>query len=213
MHEIVPITLKVAETRALAMNHVHVCQTSERAAEKLAPYGIRKEQLPQFLGGTWDPSDIDSSIRREHGLMNLTCKDHPARFSNVLETLAPPARIPGANIQSEKKQKTPNQCLKGLNVDVDVLLGRGRIYCSMPGNRRYQSIIEKLIDQYEKSNSRKQIKCLKEEVFSTVKESTGRFMEFDGKSNEWVEVCTSHALEKIGQAFRSRQMRRRKTKK
>ncbi len=62
-------------------------------------------------------------------------------------------------------------------------------------------------------SSRKEIKGLKEEVFSTVKESAGRFMEFDGKSNEWVEVCTSHALEKIGQAFRSRQMRRRKAKK
>ena len=183
-----------------------------------------------FLGGTWEPVDIEKSTRQQLGQMQITSGVHPASFpKNSIEaarygdrqlspTLVPSIGnntdhndSPTIQVKAEQLGQQSPENSSTQNLELDVLLGRGRKYLNA-GNKRLWSYIESHMDEYEKANNRKEIKELKEAAFHSIKETGGRFMEFDNKANEWVEVCTSHAIEKIGQAFRNRKRKGRRTR-
>ena len=175
--------------------YIHLCKTSQAAADMLLPYDIKKECLPRFLGGSWN-----SPL-----LQRLSSPQQIPRFADDGK---PPAR---RNLPGEDSIPTHQQSGLLLPTQFDVLLGQGKRHLDHAGNRYLHHLINLHIDRYKSSSSRVEIKRIKREVFNAIQKS-GRFLSLDAKSQKWNEVSDSHALEKIGQTFRNSCKKSSKTK-
>ena len=274
---IVPVILNLYKFRTKNRTYVHLYKSKKETAEKLLPYGILKESLATYLGGTWeleggcssstsssgssggasaagsrgnplvDPLVASSSAQKH--VDNADSKPSPSRApvtrkrssSNISEVAAgsnaAPMVIASSNISNPSaiaaaastgkiKEDRTEKAFSNIdsggssedgtiweeqsNINNNVLLGRGQRYLHNPGNVRLLALIAKNLGRYERAKSKKDIKNLKEEIMGVIHNEGGRFLEIDPSTREWTEVCTSYALQKIGQSFRNYQVRKKK---
>ena len=86
----------------------------------------------------------------------------------------------------------------------DVLCGVESLARTHIGNFKYLSYIESHFDEYNAIEDRLQRKAFFEKVFAVVQKSGGRFLQRSKTTGLWVPVEDSVALEKIGNSFRTR---------
>ena len=127
--------------------------------------------------------------------------NHPAkRFRE--ETKKPtPVKNQGQEQDHEQRVVEPN--------DSDVLLGRGNIgvHKANPGNVRFQQLMDKYEEQYERED-RFGKTVVAGIIVNAIKEGNGRFLRQD--ENGWVVITDNVARTRVGHNFRNRRIKRTK---
>eukprot|EP00934_Nitzschia_sp_Nitz4_P004467 Nitzschia sp. Nitz4//scaffold321_size20361//633//1568//NITZ4_008680-RA/size20361-processed-gene-0.33-mRNA-1//-1//CDS//3329547766//4457//frame0 len=86
--------------------------------------------------------------------------------------------------------------------DRDVLSGSGKRSDNHPGNKAYQVLVKKKVDDYvatRNRNAKKQI-CLG--IVATIRKQNGRFLDKDATGNYFEDIGDQAAIEKVKQALR-----------
>ncbi|CAJ1934540.1 unnamed protein product [Cylindrotheca closterium] len=93
--------------------------------------------------------------------------------------------------------------------DADVLSGRGGGTNVHPGNRTFRDLINTHRREYLKAKKNDK-PAISRAIVKIIRDTGGRFLKKDGKSNMWVEIGDTLAREKTSQALRQRapEMRR-----
>ena len=85
----------------------------------------------------------------------------------------------------------------------DVILGRGNLHASHPGNVRFYSIIDQFLPLYETAESRPDKTKVVQDIYDTIT-SAGRFVKDDPASAACFVIETNAAKKKISHAIRFR---------
>lgn len=93
-----------------------------------------------------------------------------------------------------------NHMLGGTPGQNDVLLGRGKLYYSHPGNLPLKRIVMARLVLYEEAGYAEKYK-VSADVVEFIKSQSGRFLRDDG--NGWVEVDDETAIKKVSHGFRT----------
>jgi hypothetical protein len=87
--------------------------------------------------------------------------------------------------------------------DLDILLGRGRVFREHPGNVRFHHVIELHMERYERSNKNlKQV--LADEIVERIKATGSRFLKKNQRGGKWEVASDGVAREKVSHSFRNR---------
>jgi hypothetical protein len=87
--------------------------------------------------------------------------------------------------------------------DLDILLGRGRVFREHPGNVRFHHVIELHMERYERSNKNlKQV--LTDEIVERIKATGSRFLKKNQRGGKWEVASDAVAREKVSHSFRNR---------
>ena len=87
--------------------------------------------------------------------------------------------------------------------EMDIILGRGVLHASHPGNIRFYAIIDKYLPIYEAAESRADKTKIIQVIYDTIT-SVGRFVKDDADSAACVVIETKKAKKKISHAIRFR---------
>ena len=179
--------------------YIHNCKTPEERAAALEPFGFTKDRLPNILGGSWEPVQwdglcIQNERQRENWISHVKSNQ---QMKSDQACIPPHSSLEKGHITASRSNVIPP------GRENDVCLGRGARYKKHPGNRRLLELVGHNIDRYQNAKRKLEIKAIKVEVLHCIQEEGGRFVEIEKGTNEWVEVCTGHALEKIGHSFRN----------
>ncbi|KAL3933413.1 MAG: hypothetical protein SGBAC_010411 [Bacillariaceae sp.] len=85
----------------------------------------------------------------------------------------------------------------------DVLCGRDKISHAHIGNKRFRQIIETHREEYQTAPSRDSKTTITCRIVAMIRESGGRFLKQNAKTNQWEDVGDGYAREKVSHALRS----------
>jgi hypothetical protein len=85
--------------------------------------------------------------------------------------------------------------------DNDVVCGRGKGSYNRPGNKRFRAIAQQYVAEYTASKTRLDKSLVISTIIEKVREH-GRFVKYDSKKKEWMEINEELSREKVGHAIR-----------
>lgn len=122
---------------------------------------------------------------------------------NMMNGLCQIALMP---MPTQGVQMEPETCRPGAIVhptNMDIILGRGVLHASHPGNKRFYEIIDKYLPLYDAATSRADKTKVVHTIYETIT-SVGRFVKDDAASAACVVIETKKAKKKISHAIRFR---------
>lgn len=105
-----------------------------------------------------------------------------------------------------KVEMKPEAYLPGAVVhptQTDIILGRGVLHASHPGNKRFYAIIDKYMPLYDAAESRADKTKVVQTIYETIT-SKARFVKDDAESSACIVIETKKAKKKISHAIRFR---------
>jgi len=90
----------------------------------------------------------------------------------------------------------------GLPHRFDVLCGQSRTIESHTGNRRFQVVLDMYSARYSATQSKKAKMLITREIVASIETSGGRFLKY--KDDEWTEIPTVTARDKVSHALRTK---------
>mmetsp|Transcript_27998 Transcript_27998/g.68164 ORF Transcript_27998/g.68164 Transcript_27998/m.68164 type:complete len:216 (-) Transcript_27998:43-690(-) len=128
----------------------------------------------------------DGDVKKEERVATSPTSSPPFKKSAVdsLPTTQDSANIPGLSA-------------------ADVLCGRDKVSHAHVGNKRFRQIIEKNREEYQTAPSRDAKTTITCRIVAMIRDSGGRFLKQNAKTNEWEDVGDGYAREKVSHALRS----------
>lgn len=86
----------------------------------------------------------------------------------------------------------------------DVLCGQSRTCADHPGNQRFQAVLDMYVTKYQQATSKQEKMAITKETVQIINNSSGRFLKYDKNDNEWQEISTVMARDKVSHALRTK---------
>jgi hypothetical protein len=137
-------------------------------------------------------------------VLTTTQQQHHQLHDNDCSTTMNPAAE-----QQQQQQQDDNEQLAELG-DYDVLCGRHKAAFNNTGNRRFRITVSLSLACFMKATSRKDKNTVIKSILKIVQGNGGRFLEYDGKMNQFIELTAKKAHMKVGHALRDMALASRK---
>lgn len=89
--------------------------------------------------------------------------------------------------------------------EYDVVCGKGKIICNLPGNHRFRSIVKSFCEQYQAAKTKLDKSVIIDAIIEQTREQDNcraRFLKFDKKSKRWIAMSSEQTREKVGYSMR-----------